>query len=141
MQRGRAQLAVAFVCTQAILIGAASGSDVARLSVSPIAVSLGSPEASQQLLVTSTSGRRQVDVTRNVRYESAESKIAVVTRDGRVLPRGEGATEILVHGKAATARMLSVAVPAKIRLMAKAVTTPSMPVSGRIRHKEEEAAT
>ena len=68
------------------------------LRVSPARVILDNPEASQQLLVTARN-RTPRDRTRSVRYRSANPKVAVVTRTGRVFPRGEGTTRILILGK------------------------------------------
>ena len=96
--------AVAIISASALIVGAASGEDIA-LRVSPSSVLLASPEATQQLLVTSVENGQSVDVTRSVRYESAETKIANVTNDGRVLPRHEGATEIVIRHAAAAARI------------------------------------
>lgn len=72
----------------------------AAIQVSPCAVVLDSPEASQQLLVT---GRhddgRSIDLSREVRYEILSPPIATIDAAGLVRPRGEGVTVILIrHG-------------------------------------------
>jgi hypothetical protein len=84
---------VALVC--ALLTG---GALRAELRVSPPAVVLDGPEATQQLLISGTdaSGAR-VDVTRRVHYDAVDPKIARVDENGGIEPRGEGATEIVVR--------------------------------------------
>jgi hypothetical protein len=70
----------------------------AALPVSPAAVILDNPEATQQLLVRSPDST--VDLTRLAAYEVVDPKVAAVDAAGLVQPRGEGRTEILVrHGK------------------------------------------
>ena len=64
----------------------------AAVVVTPAAVKLDSPEASQQLLVTPAEG----DGTRAAKYESANPAIAAVDTTGMVTPKGEGKTEIVV---------------------------------------------
>ncbi|MBA4063437.1 MAG: hypothetical protein C0501_06935 [Isosphaera sp.] len=67
----------------------------AAVTVSPPAVRLDSPEASQQLLVT----RDAADATRAARYEVADPAVAAVDAAGLVTPRAEGKTEVRVtHG-------------------------------------------
>lgn len=63
-------------------------------AVRPILVELNSPEASQQLLVTSQSNE---DQTRTATYQSLNTKVAIVNKAGRVFPIGEGETEIVVQ--------------------------------------------
>ncbi len=83
------------------------------LEVSPSHVELTCPEASQQLLVTgvrSDSGAnvadlqtvaaqvgRLTDLTRAVRYESADTTVATVDNRGRVRPLRDGQTTVLIH--------------------------------------------
>ena len=68
---------------------------VASPRVTPPAVKLDSPEASQQLLVTHDAA----DGTRTAKYEVADPAIASVDANGMVTPKGEGKTEIVVkHG-------------------------------------------
>ncbi len=67
----------------------------AAVRVTPTAVTLDSPEASQQLLVTLDTA----DGTRTAKYEVANPAIAAVDASGRITPKGEGKTEVVVkHG-------------------------------------------
>jgi hypothetical protein len=67
------------------------------LIVSPVTIKLVGPEATQQLLVRSSSG---ADLTRMVRYDVEDSKIVQVDTTGLVVPRAEGSTGIRVqHGQ------------------------------------------
>jgi len=68
------------------------------ITVSPGAVDLDSPEASQQLLVSAPEpGGRVLDVTRQVAYEVADPAIARIGNDGLVRPLAEGQTEIVIR--------------------------------------------
>jgi hypothetical protein len=69
--------------------------EVQKLEVHPAEVTLQGMDDARQLIVTAglTDGRLQ-DLTTNVQYESADPKVARVTSTGRVLPVGNGATEI-----------------------------------------------
>ena len=69
--------------------------------VTPPAVRLDSPEASQQLLVTLPAG----DGTRSASYEVGDPAVATVDVTGLVTPRAEGRTEVLVRSGAATLRV------------------------------------
>ncbi len=71
----------------------------AALAVSPAAVLLDSPEASQQLLVTLPTA----DGTRTATYEVADPAIAAVDATGMVTPKGEGKTDVRVKLGAETA--------------------------------------
>ncbi len=71
----------------------------AALAVSPAAVLLDSPEASQQLLVTLPTA----DGTRSATYEIADPAIAAVDATGMVTPKGEGKTDVRVKFGAETA--------------------------------------
>lgn len=73
----------------------------AAMRVTPAAVTLDSPEASQQLLVTLDAA----DGTRSAKYESANPAIAVVDATGLVTPKAEGKTEIIVRHGADTTRV------------------------------------
>ena len=73
----------------------------AALKVTPPAVQLDSPEASQQLLVTLDAG----DGTRSARYEVADPAIAAVDATGMVTPKMEGRTEVRVQHGAAMLRI------------------------------------
>ena len=68
----------------------------AELQVSPTAISLDRPEASQQILVTEVDGERRRDVTREAKYEFAASNIASIAADGLLRPAAEGATQLVV---------------------------------------------
>lgn len=69
------------------------------LRVSPTAVLLDRPEASQQLLVSMGSPQRPIDLTRTVNFRSLIPAIAAVDSTGRVQPRSEGKTEIVITHK------------------------------------------
>ena len=69
--------------------------------VTPPAVRLDSPEASQQLLVTLPAG----DGTRSATYEVADPAVAAVDAAGLVTPRAEGRTEVRVKSGAVTVRV------------------------------------
>ena len=67
--------------------------------VTPVAVRLDSPESSEQLLVTLDG----VDGTRGAKYVVADPAIATIDAAGRVTPKAEGKTEIVVtHAAVAT---------------------------------------
>lgn len=69
----------------------------AQVRVSPAAVRLEAPEASQQLLVSQAAAGRSVDLTRGVQYRSLDPKVAVVGADGLVRPSGDGRTQVVVR--------------------------------------------
>ena len=69
--------------------------------VTPPAVRLDSPEASQQLLVTLPAA----DGTRSATYEVADPAVAAVDATGLVTPRTEGRTEVRVRSGGATLRV------------------------------------
>ncbi len=76
----------------------------AMLRVEPVEVTLHGHRSSQQLLVSNPlTGGTVADVTRDAAYESVAPAVALVTSSGRVIPRGHGATEIIVrlHGREA----------------------------------------
>ena len=73
----------------------------AAVRVTPPAVTLDTPEASQQLLVTLDTA----DGTRSAKYESANPAIAVVDASGLVTPKAEGKTEVVVRHGADTIRV------------------------------------
>ena len=71
----------------------------AALQVSPSAVLLDSPEASQQLLVTLDATGQPRDVTRSAVCEIADAAVAAVDATGLVTPVAEGRTEVRIrHG-------------------------------------------
>jgi len=69
----------------------------AQLSVSPTAVTLDRPEASQQLLVSDQVGPQRHDLSRAVQYLSANPAIATIDADGLVHPVADGATQITIQ--------------------------------------------
>ena len=73
----------------------------AGVVVTPVAVKLDSPEASQQLLVTLAAA----DGTRNAKYEVANPAIATVDTAGRITPKAEGKTDVIVKHGAETIRV------------------------------------
>lgn len=68
----------------------------AELQVSPTAISLDRPEASQQVLVTEVEGERRRDVTREARFEIAAPAIVSISTDGLLRPATEGTTQLTV---------------------------------------------
>ena len=83
-----------------LLLGcwAATGSAEAALRVSPAAVTLDNPEATQQVLVNSSES--PADITRQARYEVVDPAIAAVDATGLVQPKAEGRTVLVVrHGQ------------------------------------------
>jgi hypothetical protein len=89
----------------------------AGLQVSPAAVALDDPEASQQLLVRST--ENVADLTRLATYEVLDPNVVAVDATGVVFPKAEGQTTIVIRHNAEQA-----SVPVKVR----GVTAPP-PVS------------
>jgi hypothetical protein len=73
----------------------------AAVRVTPSAVTLDSPEASQQLLVT----LETADGTRTATYEVADPAVAAVDAAGRVTPKAEGKTEVRVRHGSETVRV------------------------------------
>lgn len=72
----------------------------AALRVQPPTVLLEGPDATQQLLVSSTSTANPADLTRRVRYQPANPSIVRIDEAGLVEPIAEGTTEILIiHDK------------------------------------------
>lgn len=71
----------------------------AELFVSPVKVVLDSPEASQQLLVSVSTGTGRRDVTGEIQFHVADDSIAAIEGRALVRPRQEGQTVItLKHG-------------------------------------------
>ena len=71
---------------------------IGAIRVSPTAVVLNRPEASQQLLVTETlPDGRSLDATRAVIYQISVATAATVDRAGLVRPLADGAAEIIVR--------------------------------------------
>jgi Protein of unknown function (DUF1549)/Protein of unknown function (DUF1553)/Bacterial Ig-like domain (group 2) len=74
------------------------------LSVAPADVILDRSDAVQRLLVTGVSGEgRPRDASRQVAYESTDPKVAEVSADGLITPRGNGKAAIRVRLGEATA--------------------------------------
>ena len=71
-------------------------SEAAEVQVSPAAIQLDRPEASQQILVTEVDGERRRDVTREAKYEFAAPNIASIAADGLLRPAAEGTTQLVV---------------------------------------------
>ena len=69
--------------------------------VTPATVKLDSPESSQQLLVTLD----DADATRSAKYVVADPAIATVDAAGRITPKAEGKTEVIVKHGAETIRI------------------------------------
>ncbi len=68
-----------------------------ELKVSPSAIALDNPEATQQVLVRAA--KNPLDLTRQAKYATLDPKIAVVDAAGLVQPRSEGKTTLVVkHG-------------------------------------------
>ena len=71
---------------------------IESLHVIPANCVLDSPESSQQLVVTGVDGQgRSLDLTHRAQYLTADTKVAIATKGGRILPRGEGKTEISIQ--------------------------------------------
>ncbi|MCC6416906.1 MAG: DUF1549 domain-containing protein, partial [Gemmataceae bacterium] len=68
--------------------------EVTALAVQPTKVTLKGLEDSAQLVVTGALATRQQDLTGDVKYAVADPKVARVTSLGRVLPVGNGTTEV-----------------------------------------------
>ena len=77
------------------------GENANPLLIEPAEVLLHGHRSLQQLLVSERlSGDVMADLTREATYESVAPAVALVTPSGRVIPRGHGATEIIVrHGE------------------------------------------
>ena len=70
----------------------------AEVNVRPKLVRLDRPEASQQVLVTGSDRTgRPVDLTRQARYRVVDPKIAGIGRNGRIEPRKDGRTRLVVE--------------------------------------------
>lgn len=78
----------------------------AAVRVTPSAIALDNPEATQQLLVTDVTAELRLDRTRSAVYQSLNPQVATVDETGLVTPRGEGRTEIRVRHAAEEVRVL-----------------------------------
>ncbi|MFO0868255.1 MAG: DUF1553 domain-containing protein [Pirellulales bacterium] len=80
------------------IVGCVSASGWAStLEVRPATIELAGPEGSQQVLVTLVDGAGRRDVTRAARLSLAAADVAEVDELGRITPRAEGATELIVE--------------------------------------------
>jgi len=80
--------------------------DIKAVAVHPAAVSLTGSDDATQLVVTATlADGRLHDLTADATYAVADGKTAAITPAGRVLPRANGATEIVVTFGDKTARV------------------------------------
>lgn len=79
---------------------------VSQLSVEPARFELTGPGAQQRLLTTGQFADMvaEIDLTRDVHYESASPEIASVTSHGVVVARGSGTTEIVARHDGKEAR-------------------------------------
>jgi len=80
----------------------------AEIRVSPPEVELCGPESAQQLLVFERqSDQRETDITRAARFEIADPTTIQITRQGVILPKRDGRTEIVIRhgGRVAIARV------------------------------------
>jgi hypothetical protein len=95
----------AFVCS-AKPLSAAEIADVQGLGIHPEKITLRGGDAVQQLIVTATlPGGRLQDLSGDVQYDVADSKIVRVSSTGRVVPIGNGDTRIIAHYGARTAEV------------------------------------
>jgi hypothetical protein len=104
------------IAIAALLIGVlAGGARAADLRVTPAAIVLESPEATQQILAdTQAEDGRAIDLTRAAEYASNDPAVAVVDATGLVEPRAEGRTEIVVRHEGHEVR-----VPVEVRGIAR----------------------
>jgi len=78
----------------------------AELVVTPTQVTLSDPEAAFQLLVSTTvEDQRRIDLTRKVRYESLNAKIATVDETGLVEAADDGETDVVIHFEKQSAKV------------------------------------
>jgi len=79
----------------ATLCASSVGFALPKLSVAPTEIRLEGPRQSYRLLVTLVDATGARDQTETARFESANSAVAIVSK-GRVMPRGNGSTDIIV---------------------------------------------
>jgi P pilus assembly chaperone PapD len=110
----------------ALLIGVSHANAAVRIS--PAAVILENPEASEQLLVSEVQGDgRTLDLTHSVNYEVVAPPVARVDPAGMVHPLAEGKTEIIVRHGTTESR---VAVDAANVYWTDVSTVNAMPIGG-----------
>ncbi|MSQ97670.1 MAG: DUF1549 domain-containing protein, partial [Gemmataceae bacterium] len=85
-------LAVPFVGAQEP--GTAKPAEVKKLAIQPASVMLVGPDDSAQLVVTASLAERVQDLSAQAKYTVANTSVAKVTEAGRIIPLGNGATEI-----------------------------------------------
>ena len=96
---------ICFASVLAIVVSTSQTLFADSLQISPKSVTLDSPEASQQLLVSMTNAAgRRTDVSREAEFKVADSSIVAVEHGGLLRPRGEGRTniEVIWNGQTAT---------------------------------------
>jgi hypothetical protein len=72
--------------------------EVQSLTVHPTKIALkGSDDAQQLVLTAALAGSRLQDLSSDVKYEVADSKVVKVTSTGRVIPLANGSTEIVAR--------------------------------------------
>src|SRR3954471_17375533 len=79
----------------ALLSAMFASSAHAAIKVSPAAIKLNRPEASQQLLITEFIGDKQRDATRDAKFEVKPPAVVSVHADGLMEPLEEGATTVI----------------------------------------------
>lgn len=106
---------VVFAVLAVLLPAVALAAEPSKLAVLPNDITLRGHRSSQQLIVSEpSSDGATADVTREVTFESAAPAIALVTSSGRVIPRGDGATEIIVKRSGKDSTEIATRVPVKI---------------------------
>ncbi|VTR99311.1 DUF1549 and DUF1553 domain-containing protein [Tuwongella immobilis] len=71
-------------------------SDLAKLEIYPSKLTLKGGDDAGQLIITGTlANGRLVDLTGDVTYEASDAKIVRITTTGRVVPTGDGATQVV----------------------------------------------
>ena len=94
------------VLLAAAILWLSTGPVDAALRITPPAVILAGPEASEQLLVADVlADGRSLDLTHKVTYESVTAGIVTIDRAGLIFPLKEGKTEIIIRHDNAEARV------------------------------------
>lgn len=97
MPRPKNQIYLLSTALLLVLAGEKVQAAPAPVRVSPNAVRLESPEATQQLLVSTPIAGRLQDITRQAAYSVADPKVAAVDAEGLIRPVAEGRTEVRVR--------------------------------------------
>lgn len=96
--RDPSTLATAFFAVAAVVLVGEGSQTRASVEASPPSVVLDGPEATQQLLLLQTTPNQpSVDRTRQVQFDVLDARIAIVSPTGRIEPRDDGRTEIVVR--------------------------------------------